>query len=81
MFKIRGQDGSGKIQRRTDGLHKRPEEGYRKTDVLCDETLGRIEFGGRYGFTDQLSAYGWANYTFGSDYDATTVGLGLNYAF
>ena len=55
--------------------------GLGKTNTLDDETLGRIEFGGRYGFTDQLSAYGWANYTFGSDYDATTVGLGLNYAF
>ena len=55
--------------------------GLGKTNTLDDETLGRIEFGGRYGFTDQLSAYGWANYTFGSDYDATAVGLGLNYAF
>ena len=52
-----------------------------KVNTLDDETLGRIELGSRYGFTDQLSVYGWANYTFGSDYDATTVGLGLNYAF
>ena len=55
--------------------------GLGKVNTLDDETLGRIELGGRYGFTDQFSAYGWANYTFGSDYDATTVGLGLNYAF
>ena len=55
--------------------------GLGKVNTLDDETLGRIEFGGRYGFTDQLSAYGWVNYTFGSDYDATTVGLGLNCAF
>ena len=55
--------------------------GLGKVNTLDDETLGRIKLGGRYGFTDQLSAYGWANYTFGSDYDATTVGLGLNYAF
>ena len=55
--------------------------GLGKVNTLDDETLGRIELGGRWGFTDQLSAYGWANYTFGSDYDATTVGLGLNYAF
>ena len=55
--------------------------GLGKVNTLDDETLGRIELGGRYGFTDNLSAYGWANYTFGSDYDATTVGLGLNYAF
>ena len=55
--------------------------GLGKVNTLDDETLGRIELGGRYGFTENLSAYGWANYTFGSDYDATTVGLGLNYAF
>ena len=55
--------------------------GLGKVNTLDDETLGRIEFGGRYGFTDQLSVYGWANYTFGSDYDATTVGLGLNCAW
>ena len=50
-------------------------------EALDDATLGRIEIGGRYGFTTNLSAYGWANYTFGSDYDATTFGLGLNYTF
>ena len=50
-------------------------------EALDDATLGRIEIGGRYGFTTNLSAYGWANYTFGSDYDAATFGLGLNYAF
>ena len=50
-------------------------------EALDDATLGRIEIGGRYGLTTNLSAYGWANYTFGSDYDATTFGLGLNYAF
>ncbi len=50
-------------------------------EALDDATLGRIEIGGRCGFTTNLSAYGWANYTFGSDYDATTFGLGLNYAF
>ena len=50
-------------------------------EALDDATLGRIEIGSRYGFTTNLSAYGWANYTFGSDYDATTFGLGLNYAF
>ena len=52
-----------------------------ETDGADDATLGRIEIGGRYGFTTNLSAYGWANYTFGSDYDATAFGLGLNYAF
>ena len=55
--------------------------GLGKVNTLDDDTLGRVELGGRWGFTDQLSAYGWANYTFGSDYDAATFGLGLNYAW
>ena len=55
--------------------------GLGKIDTLDDATLGRIELGGRYGLSQSLSAYGWANYTFGSDYDATTFGVGLNYAF
>jgi hypothetical protein len=32
--------------------------GLGKVNTLDDETLGRIEFGGRYGFTDQLTPYG-----------------------
>ena len=59
--------------------------GLSDVEALDDATLGRIEISGRYGFTTNLSAYGWANYTFGSDYDATTFGLGLpfglNHAF
>ena len=55
--------------------------GLRKVDTYDDATLGRIELGGRYGFSDQLSAYGWTNYTFGSDYDAFSLGVGLNWAF
>ena len=52
-----------------------------KVDTMDDRSLGRMEFGARYGFSNNLSAYGWANYTFGNDYDATSLGLGLNYAF
>ncbi|MBQ8785908.1 MAG: autotransporter outer membrane beta-barrel domain-containing protein, partial [Alphaproteobacteria bacterium] len=52
-----------------------------KVDTIDDETLGRIEIGGNYGFNDNWSAYGWANYTFGSDYEATSVGAGVNYAW
>ena len=55
--------------------------GLNKLDTYDDETLGRIELGGRYGFTDALSAYGWANYTFGSGYKATAGGLGLAYTW
>ena len=55
--------------------------GLNKLSTYDDATLGRIELGGRYGFTDALSAYGWVNYTFGSGYDATAFGAGLNYAW
>lgn len=53
--------------------------GLRNVNALKNQTLGRIEIGGRYGFSDKLSAYGWANYTFGSDYDASSLGLGASY--
>ena len=53
--------------------------GLGKVNTLEDQTLGRVEIGGRYGFTEQLSAYGWANHTFGDDYKASTFGLGLSY--
>ena len=52
-----------------------------KVDTVEDKTLGRVELGGNIGFNDNWSAYGWANYTFGSDYEATSLGLGLNYAW
>jgi len=55
--------------------------GLNKLSTYDDGTLGRIELGGRYGFTDALSVYGWVNYTFGSGYDATAFGAGLNYAW
>ena len=55
--------------------------GLNKLSTYDDQTLGRIELGGRYGFSDALSAYGWVNYTFGSDYDATAFGAGVNYAW
>ncbi len=55
--------------------------GLGKVNTLDDQTLGRIEIGGRYGFTEQLSTYGWANHTFGDDYKASTFGLGLSYSW
>ncbi len=55
--------------------------GLNKLSTYDDATLGRIELGGRYGFTDALSAYGWGNYTFGSSYDATAFGAGVSYAW
>ena len=55
--------------------------GLGKVNTLDDQTLGRVELGGRYGFTEQLSAYGWVNHTFGDDYKASTFGLGLSYSW
>ena len=52
-----------------------------KVDAVEDKTLGRVELGGNYGFNDNWSTYGWANYTFGSDYEATSLGAGVNYAW
>lgn len=56
-------------------------DGLGKISTVDNDNLGRIELGGHYGLGQSLSAYGWANYTFGSDYNATTFGVGLNYAF
>ena len=55
--------------------------GLEKTSAYQDQTLGKVEVGGSYGFTDNLSAYGWADYTFSSKYNATSLGLGLNYSW
>ena len=55
--------------------------GMNKASTYKDQTLGRVEIGGRYGFTDALSAYAWANYTFGSSYDAYALGAGMSYAW
>ena len=46
-----------------------------------DGTLGRVEIGGNYNFNNSLSGYGWVNYTYGSDYNATALGVGLNYSW
>ena len=50
-----------------------------KVDTMEDMTLGRVEVSGNVGFNDNWSAYSWANHTFGSDYKATSVGIGINY--
>ena len=46
-----------------------------------DGTLGRVEIGGNYNFNNSLSGYGWINYTYGSNYNATALGVGLNYSW
>ena len=55
--------------------------GLGKLSANNDSVLGRIEIGSRYTVAEQLSTYGWANYTYGSDYEAISLGLGLNYAW
>ena len=50
-----------------------------KVDSLDDQTLGRIELGGRYALDGKMSLYGYVNYTTGSDYDDIAAGLGFNY--
>ncbi|MBQ8785940.1 MAG: autotransporter outer membrane beta-barrel domain-containing protein, partial [Alphaproteobacteria bacterium] len=55
--------------------------GLKEINTYHDQTLGRIEIGGRLGITNSLYGYGWINYTFGSSYDATALGLGLNYTW
>lgn len=50
-----------------------------KVDTLDDQTLGRIEVGGRYAVDGKMSLYGYVNYTTGSDYDDIAAGLGFSY--
>ena len=52
-----------------------------KVDTIEDKSLGRVEIGANYGFNNNWSIYSWANYTFGSSYDATSLGAGVNYAW
>ena len=55
--------------------------GVNKVGTYETDTLGRIEIGGRFALTEGLTGYGWANYTFGSEYDSLAFGAGLNYAW
>ena len=49
--------------------------------ALRDQTLGRIEIGGRYGFGGSFSVFGWGSYTFGSRYEATAFGAGMSFSW
>ncbi len=55
--------------------------GLEAVETADNQTLGRIEIGGRLGITDNLYGYGWANYTFSSDYNSASLGAGLNYSW
>ena len=46
-----------------------------------DQTLGRMEIGGAFGFTRDFSGYAAAGYTFGDDYKAYDINVGVSYAF
>lgn len=53
--------------------------GLPKIKTYDDQTLGRVEVGTSYSLDDAWSIYAWANYTFGSSYEAYLLGAGLNY--
>ena len=55
--------------------------GLEKVSTYKDGLLTRIEIGGRYNLSDKLSGYAWGSYTRGSDYEATSGGLGISYAW
>lgn len=50
-------------------------------ETMDDATLGRAEVGFSFAMTQNLSAFGAAGYTFGSDYKDTAFNLGLSYTF
>lgn len=50
-----------------------------KVDSLDDQTLGRIEVGGRVALDSKMSLFGYVNYTTGSDYDDIAAALGFSY--
>ncbi len=47
--------------------------GLKDIDTYKDSALGRVEIGGNYNFNYNLSTYGWINYTYGSNYNATAL--------
>ena len=46
-----------------------------------DALLWRAEIGGQYSVTNDLSVHTFVNYTQGSNYEATSMGLGLSYSW
>jgi outer membrane autotransporter protein len=46
-----------------------------------DRFLSRVEVGGRYALSSNLSMFGAVNHTFGAHYHATSLGLGINYSW
>lgn len=52
-----------------------------KVRTYKDRTLARMEAGSEFGITSRMFGYAGAGYTFGDDYEAYDVNVGLNYAF
>lgn len=52
-----------------------------KVKTYESQTLGRAEFGGELGISSRFSGYARGGYTFGSDYEAYDIMLGLSYMF
>ncbi len=51
------------------------------TSTFDDQLLGRLELGGRYTISEAVSGYTSVGYTFGDDYNAYDLNLGLSYSF
>ncbi|MBE6450749.1 MAG: autotransporter outer membrane beta-barrel domain-containing protein [Alphaproteobacteria bacterium] len=50
-----------------------------EVEAIDDMTLGRIEVGAQHNITSNFAINAWGNYTVGSDYDSTAMGLGVKY--
>ncbi|MBP5399592.1 MAG: autotransporter domain-containing protein, partial [Alphaproteobacteria bacterium] len=55
--------------------------GMNKVNTYNDDTMVRLEIGGRYNFNDDFYGYAWVNYTYSNYYDSLSLGAGLNYSW
>ena len=51
--------------------------GLDEIETAEDTTLGRVEVGAQHNLTGNFSVNAWGAYTYGSDYNSATAGLGL----
>ena len=83
---IKLDNGIGKLYLKPAIVHNMGEgkvaiTGLDTVDSLKDMTYGRIEAGGSMELTNGWSLYAMIAQAFGSDYSATSINLGLSYAF
>lgn len=66
-----------------DGRHSRllTAEGAKEIKVYDEQTLGRVELGGEFGFSFKFSGFARAGYTLGDDYHSYDLLFGLSYLF